>query len=236
MNKTKIGICTIGAVVILAGSCMIGSTYAANRTKADQRVTATAVRAVEPSNDTLIKAISRAVPEEYQVSDYQKDLCEDNFAQGGFLITADKKPKLDQEAINQEWSSAGIIAKWDISTLKKRFNADGKKDEKEIVKDLLENLHTSVSKKSEPYGEDIAFDMSKDLYTAAYTAKLGDKAKNLESEAKYKVILLQEQNTIYALLFNKKYFDITSMKNVYDAVKVQSATASPIATEMQNSK
>lgn len=24
MNKTKIGICTIGAVVILAGSCMIG--------------------------------------------------------------------------------------------------------------------------------------------------------------------------------------------------------------------
>ena len=36
MNKTKIGICTIGAVVILAGSCMIGSTYAANRTKADQ--------------------------------------------------------------------------------------------------------------------------------------------------------------------------------------------------------
>ena len=182
------------------------------------------------------KAISRAVPEEYQVSDYQKDLCEDNFAQGGFLITADKKPKLDQKAINQEWSNAGIIAKWDISTLKKRFNADGKKDEKEIVKDLLENLHTSVSKKSEPYGEDIAFDMSKDLYTAAYTAKLGDKAKNLESEAKYKVILLQEQNTIYALLFNKKYFDITSMKNVYDAVKVQSATASPIATEMQNSK
>ena len=62
MNKTKIGICTIGAVVILAGSCMIGSTYAANRTKADQRVTATAVRAVEPSNDTLKKAISRAVP------------------------------------------------------------------------------------------------------------------------------------------------------------------------------
>ena len=36
MNKTKIGICTIGAVAILAGSCMIGSTYAANRTKADQ--------------------------------------------------------------------------------------------------------------------------------------------------------------------------------------------------------
>lgn len=85
MNKTKIGICTIGAVVILAGSCMIGSTYAANRTKADQRVTATAVRAVEPSNDTLKKAISRAIPEEYQVSDYQKDLCEDNFAQGGVL-------------------------------------------------------------------------------------------------------------------------------------------------------
>lgn len=55
MNKTKIGICTIGAVAILAGSCMIGSTYAANRTKADQRVTATAVRAVEPSNDTLKK-------------------------------------------------------------------------------------------------------------------------------------------------------------------------------------
>ena len=133
MNKTKIGICTIGAVVILTGSCMIGSTYAANRTKADQRVTATAVRAVEPSNDTLKKAISRAIPEEYQVSDYQKDLCEDNFAQGGFLITTDKKPKLDQKAINQEWSNAGIIAKWDIPTLKKRFNADGKKDEKETV-------------------------------------------------------------------------------------------------------
>ena len=113
MNKTKIGICTIGAVVILAGSCMIGSTYAAN-----QRVTATAVRAVEPSNDTLKKVISRAVPEEYQVSDYQKDLCEDNFAQGGFLITADKKTKLDQEAINQEWSNAGIIAKIPPSSIK----------------------------------------------------------------------------------------------------------------------
>lgn len=222
MKKVKFGISVIGAtVVVLVLGYAICNTHFASKTKANEQATATATSSKNLSKVKLKNIITKAIPEGYQVSNFQEDLCEDNFAQGGFLITANKKTKLDQEAINQEWSNAGIIAKWDIHTLKERFNTDGKKDEKEIVKDLLENLHTSASKKSEPYGEDIMFDMSKDLYTAAYTAKLGNKLKNMEREAKYKVILLKNQNTIYALLFNKAYFDDASMKVVYDSIKTE---------------
>ena len=152
------------------------------------------------------KSINIDLPSGFELGEYIEGLEEDSRAIGGMPIYArEKKNKLEDEAINEEWNHAGLILVWDHS----RFEFDNK----DIV-GMIGGMHAEIAKKPEKIktesGNLISFEIEKDLYTAAGQAELEKRGIKTDYTAHMTAIILDyetDSDYAYAVFFNQKYFD-----------------------------